>query len=77
MVATPRTPPLDSIANFISSALEMSCPESSCDRIWLFITAALRSHGPLPPCGSEKSIQTLILCFMESCQTPRMVAALW
>ena len=32
-VATPRTPPQDSIANFISSAFEMSCPESRCIRI--------------------------------------------
>ena len=53
--ATPRTPPQDLIVNFISSAFEMSCPESRCNHIWLFIKAPLWSHGPLPPCRSEKS----------------------
>ena len=76
-VALPRTPPEDPIANFIYSAFEMSCPESRCNCKWLFFTAALRAHGPLPLCGSEKSKRTLILCFMWSCRTPRLMVALW
>ncbi len=34
----------------------MSWPELSYARIWFFIDAALRSHAPFPPCGSDRML---------------------
>ena len=74
---TPDTPPADSMAFFNWSAVSTSWPELRYIQSWLLIVAALRSHYPLPPCGSEKSSFTLMWYLLATCWIASNVDALW
>ena len=74
---TPDTPPVDSMAFFNWSAVSTSWPELWYIQTWLLIVAALRSHYPLPPCGSEKSSFTLMWYLLATFWIASNVDALW
>ena len=74
---TPDTPPADSTAFFNWSAVSTSWPELWYIQTWLSIVAALRSHYPLPPCGSEESSFTLMWYLLATCWIASNVDALW
>ena len=74
---TPDTPPGDSTAFFNWSAVSTSWPELWYIQTWLLIVAALRSHYPWPPCGSEKSSFTLMWYMLATCWIASNVDAPW
>ena len=74
---TPDTPPGDSMAFFNWSAVSTSWPELWYIQTWLLIVAALRSHYPWPPCGSEKSSFTLMWYMLATCWIASNVDAPW
>ena len=67
---TPDTPPADSMAFF-------NWPELRYILTWLLVVAALLSHYPLPPCGSEKSSFTLMWYLLATCWIASNMDALW
>ena len=52
-------PFVDAAPSYNSAALVTSFFELIYARIWHLITAAIRSHGPFPPWGSQKSIDLI------------------